>query len=312
MEQATMPALIRSPDHSPPLLDLFLAGKKPSTLRNYRTSLEAFRAFLRVETVGEACQALLSQGPGHGNALALGFRNHLRDRGLSPGTVNVRLAALRSVVKLARTLGMVSWHLEVSGVKTKSFRDTRGPGTGGTQAVLHLLRGRGDAKGSRDAALLRCLFDLALRRGEAVALDLEHVDLQAGTVSILGKGREDRELLTLPEPTRRALQKWLFHRGWEPGPLFTNFDRAGKGGRLTGRSVARILKAAGEAAGLSRPVRPHGLRHAAITAALDAGLPLRDAQRYARHADPRTTTIYDDNRLDLAGKAAATVAAGLD
>jgi integrase/recombinase XerC len=55
-------------------------------------------------------------------------------------------------------------------------------------------------------------------------------------------------------------------------------------------------------------VRPHGLRHAAITAALDAGLDVRRVAKFSRHRDLRTLTVYDDNRQDLAGVVAAVVA----
>ena len=104
--------------------------------------------------------------------------------------------------------------------------------------------------------------DLALRREEAVSLDLEHIDLESGTVAILGKGRTERERLTLPEPTKTALAAWLEVRGDEPGALFLNVDRAAKGKRLTGRSVHRILGGLGRKAGIQ--VRPHGLKHARV------------------------------------------------
>lgn len=308
-------APVPSPDPAIPvayLMDRWLSGRKATTLRTYQQSLADFGSFLGMPS-GAACRAILSRTQGAANALAMEYRDHLQDRGLAPATVNLRLAALRSLVRLARILGLVSWTLEVEGPKSQPLRDTRGPGLDGTRALLRVVQERGDAKGARDTAIVRCLFDLALRRGELVSLDLEHLDLEAGTVSILGKGRRERQLLTLPAPTRAALESWLDHRGREPGPLFPSFDRAGKGsGRIDPGTVNHILRVAGKRAGLSRRVRPHGLRHAAITAALDAGLPLRDAQRYARHADPRTTALYDDNRQDLAGRAASLVAAGLD
>ena len=83
-------------------------------------------------------------------------------------------------------------------------------------------------------------------------------------------------------------------------------DRAVKGGRLTGRLVARILGDAGERAGVGR-VRPHGLRHTSITAALDAGADIRTVQKHSRHRDIRTLTLYDDNRTDMAGQVATLV-----
>jgi integrase/recombinase XerC len=72
--------------------------------------------------------------------------------------------------------------------------------------------------------------------------------------------------------------------------------------------VARIVAAASEVAGVGT-VRPHGLRHAAITHALDvAGGDVRRVAKFSRHRDLRTLTIYDDNRTDLAGEVAALVA----
>ena len=77
------------------------------------------------------------------------------------------------------------------------------------------------------------------------------VDLEGGAVFIVGKGHNEKERFTLPEPTAAALKAWLDARGTEPGPLFLNFDRARKGHRLTGRSVHRIVKALGARAGVS-------------------------------------------------------------
>src|SRR4051812_19012773 len=64
-------------------------------------------------------------------------------------------------------------------------------------------------KGLRDVALLRLLHDLGLRRSEAVRLDIEDVDLQRNWIFISGKTRSQRELVSLPEPTRAALSAWL-------------------------------------------------------------------------------------------------------
>jgi integrase/recombinase XerC len=71
--------------------------------------------------------------------------------------------------------------------------------------------------------------------------------------------------------------------------------------------VAHILAVLGERAKIGGRVRPHGLRHTAITALLDAGAGLREAQRFSRHADPRTLMRYDDNRSDIGGAMARVV-----
>jgi integrase/recombinase XerC len=154
--------------------------------------------------------------------------------------------------------------------------------------------------------LLRLLHGLGLRRSEVVAIDLEDVDLEGGAVWILGKGRTAKERLTLPEPTRAALAAWIKVRGPEPGPLFINFDRRLKGRRLTGDGLYFLVRKLGAQAGFG--VRPHGLRHGAITEALDITRgDVRSVQKFSRHRDLRTLLVYDDNRLDLAGDVARLV-----
>jgi integrase/recombinase XerC len=111
----------------------------------------------------------------------------------------------------------------------------------------------------------------------------------------------------LPEPTRAALAAWLEARGPEPGPLFVNFDRAGKGRRLTGTAVYHIVGWLGSKAGLT--VRPHELRHLAITTALDrTNGDVRAVADFSRHKDLRPLGRYRDSRYDLAGKVSRLVA----
>ena len=266
-----------------------------------------FATFLGVQSIDEAARLLLARGHGPANHLVLMYRAHLIERDLSAATVNARLAAVRSLVTLANTLGLVPWCLNVPGIKARAYRDTRGPGREGVRAILDGATTRKDVKGVRDVAIVRLLHDLGLRRAEVVALDVVDVNVDEGAIWILGKGRSEKDRLTLPEPTLRALRDWLTVRGEEPGPLFVNCDRAGKGRRLTGRSVHRIVVAYGKGAGIT--ARPHGLRHAAITEALNAtGGDIRAVQRFSRHADVRTIQAYDDNRADLAGHVARLVA----
>jgi len=114
--------------------------------------------------------------------------------------------------------------------------------------------------------------------------------------------------LTLPEATVGALRAWLEFRGTEPGSLFVNFDRAGKGERLTGTAIYRLVRELGHKSGIT--ARPHGLRHAAITEALDLTRgDVRSVQRYSRHRNLQTLLVYDDNRQDLAGEVAKSVSA---
>jgi integrase/recombinase XerC len=157
-------------------------------------------------------------------------------------------------------------------------------------------------------ALLHLLFDLGLRRGEVVRLDIEDVDLSAGRLSILGKGRTQKEALTLPNETRAALMAWFKVRGEDPGPVFISLDPGHKERtRLTGNGLYRIIHTLGKGAGLN--VHPHSIRHTAITVSLDLlNGDLRKVARFSRHKNIQTLTIYDDNRLDLGGGVARMLA----
>ncbi len=290
------------------LVAAFLAGRTKATRRAYHSDLLDFARFVDAPDPDAAVGALLSRGHGAANAVAHAWRAHMIETGLSPATINRRLAALRSVVKLARTVGVVSWALDVESVKSQKYRDTRGPGVSGFRAMLTALDGMSDRPlVRRDRAILRLLFDLGLRRAEVTRLDRADIDLEAGTVAVLGKGRTERQTLTLPAPTIAALAAWFDVHEAE-GAAFIALDRASRGMRLSGKSVAALVARVAKAAGLGK-VRPHGLRHAAITAALDVtGGNVRNVAVFSRHRDVRTVAIYDDNRTDLGGAVAALVA----
>lgn len=298
------------------LIDSFLAGRKPTTVAAYRRDLEDFRAFVAKQPVAAAyassvdrvTREFFSLASGQANGLALGYRADLLARGLSPATVNRRLAALRSLVQLGRTLGLVGWELEIQNVGAAAYRDTRGPGHAGAMAIIAQAEDRGDRKGVRDLAIVRLLHNTALRRGEVVSLDLEHYDASTGTLAILGKGRRQRETVTMPDATLDALDAWIAARGSWTGPLFCRLDNAGLyEGRLTGEAVRLIVRRLGAGAGV--PARPHGLRHAAITEALArTNGNVSAVQSFARHRDPRVTMLYNDSRDDQAGQIAKLIA----
>jgi integrase/recombinase XerC len=207
---------------------------------------------------------------------------------------------------MARVVGLIPWDLEVEGEKAVAYRDTRGPGLEG---VRLLLSGLGDRKKDvRDRAIIRLLYDRGLRRGEAARLDVEDVDLEGYTIAVMGKGRAEKEILTIPEETRDSLAAWIKLLGAASGPLFVNLDRGGRpGGRITGRGIYEVIRQLGARVGVK--VRPHGLRHAAITEALNL-LPgnTRAVQRFSRHSNLDTVMLYDDNREDLGGKVSRLVA----
>ena len=118
------------------VLEAFLNGRTATTLRAYRQDLEDFRRYLNAASAAEAIERLLGGGQGEAHRLALGYRAWLRERDLSPATINRRLAALRSLAKLGRLIGAISWSLSVPNLRTESYRDTRGPGVEAIQKLL--------------------------------------------------------------------------------------------------------------------------------------------------------------------------------
>ena len=121
----------------------------------------------------------------------------------------------------------------------------------------------------------------------AVGADIEHLGLERGhrTLTITRKGGK---IVTIPlaPRTARAIDLAIGER--TEGPVF----RAVDGRRLDRHGAGRIVRKTARRAGTGKPVTPHTLRHAFITAALDAGVPLRGVQEAASHADPRTTMRY--------------------
>lgn len=295
------------------LIAAFFAGKNPLTLRAYERDLRDFKEFVKATSLEEAAKLLLGSGPGPANAVALSYKAHLLEKKLAPCTINRRLSALRSLVSLGRVVGVCAFSLEVSALEVQALRDTRGPGHEGVKRMLALLVNRSDKKARRDYALLRLMFDLALRRGEVVSLSVEHLELVSpsagsgyhGGLWVLGKGRNQRQRLTLPPPTQDALQAWMKERGEKEGPLFYALDPCAYGKRLTGEGVRRVVKKLGALVGMK--VRPHGLRHASITRALDLTRDLRKVQRFSRHKSMEMLRIYDDAREDFGGEVAGLV-----
>lgn len=294
------------------LVRQFLSGRSPATVTAYRADLDAFGRW--VDPFGNATDslgAMIAGGgrPGQAHALIHRWRADMIEEGLAPSTINRRLSAIRSILRLARQFGLISWRLEIDGVKTRPYRDTRGPG-GAAVALLLVEAGKSadEAKRWRDVAIIRLLYDLALRRQEVVTLDLADVDFAGSRLMVMGKGRREKAPVTMTPAVEHALAEWIRARGKRPGPLITTLAHARRGDRLTGRGLYEIVRGLGDKAGVR--ARPHGLRHSAITAALDAtNGDARRVRAFSRHAKADTVLAYDDNRADHAGDIARAVSA---
>jgi integrase/recombinase XerC len=256
-----------------------------------------------------------------GNYLFLRYVNHLRTAKQADGTkyssnaIKSKLTALRSFLKLCKSVGWVNWSIEASdGVRRVAHRDTRGPGEEGFRKIVNAITGH-KAIDVRDRAMIWMLFSPALRREEVVDIDLADLDLDHpdGPRMLVKQKMENEEKVwvSLPDETVALVREWIGRRpeGAAPGPLFTALDRRCRemGMRMDGGSVWRMVQKRGNAVDID--VSPHKFRHAAGTHALDiTNGDVRAVQKFMRHKRPDTVLIYDDNRRNLKGEIAGQVA----
>lgn len=161
---------------------------------------------------------------GEASYLIRKYRAHLREKELKEATINRRLSAIKSLIKIAFRIGLtrIDYSNLVESEKLNSYRDTKGISVGQVRKILS-LPDRATTKGRRDYAILRLLWDLGLRRGEITSLNTDDFDPDSRTVAITGKGRgREKETLTLPDVTAKALNDCLECRkeGDSKGPLF--------------------------------------------------------------------------------------------
>jgi integrase/recombinase XerC len=240
---------------------------------------------------------LFKQSSPSAREIVLGFRHHLGSAHLSAASINRHLATLRSVTRLGRMLGMMTWYLEVRGVKAERRRDVRGPAVEDVRRMLAATSGDSEAE-TRDRAIVLTFYCLGLRVSELCGLTLQETDLSRGTTWIRGKGRKEKELVPLPVVVVEAMRRYLNYRGTVPGPLFQTRGQRGKNrsGALETRSVLRIIRRLGQKVGLH--VWCHSLRHTSITQAAElgqrAGLGLDKIRAFSRHRTIATLMIYVD------------------
>lgn len=279
-----------------------LIGHKRShhTKREYRKDIDKFFVFLFGQPSSpEAVNAFLDAGKMDAIAACLRYKRQMTEQGLAPATINRRLAAIRSLAALAETVGRITWNLSaVKGEKVQVYRDTSGVDKKEYKKVLQECD-RHTLKGKRDYALLRLLWDNALRRGEIVSADIRDFESERQCLWIKGKGRAQKEKIDLSRAVTDALLAWLRARGCLDAakPLFCALDRGNYGKRLTDESIRQIVCKYCSEAGIEKQMSPHRVRHSSITAALDAtDGNVRKVQKLSRHRQLDTLLIYDDNR----------------
>lgn len=296
--------ILKNALQSDALIATFLESKGPATREAYRQDLKCFESYL-VSGVGiQSLPTLFSLTTAELNLVVLKYREHLVGKKLSPSTINRRFGAIRSLFKLARLLGHTISEIEIPNMKSEAYRDTKGPGLPAFKRMISAAANQNGMKATRDRAILRLLFDLALRASELVDLDLFHIEFEQKRLSIKGKGRTQREFLSIPSTSLESLKDWIVIRGYDPGPLFFNLVRdVPKRKRLSRIGLYELVRGLGE--DVEVKTRPHGIRHLSISEACKVaqnnGYALEEVMDHSRHKSVSTLMIYRDRERDTQG-----------
>lgn len=258
------------------LTELLRDKRSPNTRRTYAKGLKDFFVTMtQAEPSPERIAWFLSLGRFDAISLVLRYRAGLLERGLAPASINVRLAAVKSLVNYARKIGKCEYSLEdVEGLRAETYRDT----TGVSPEIFKQIAAQvqpDSLKGKRDAAILRLLWDNALRRAEVCFLNLEDYQPGEKSVWIKSKGKLTKEAIRLSDKAVVLIDDWLgaLSEVFDPlgdrssdSPLFCTVDRATFGHRLSGNVIYNLVRDSAQAAGIEKVMSPHRVRHSAITA----------------------------------------------
>ena len=228
----------------------------------------------------------------------LGF---LHKQQIKKTSISRKISSIRSFFRYLEKHGVVKENPALNVISPKLEKPI--PTYLTVDEVFHLLDSieTKTLAGKRNRAIFELLYSTGIRVSELVGLDVEDVDLERRIVRVRGKGAVER-IIPFGEKSLQAIRLYREnlqgnrHQApdiWK-GPLFLNKN----GGRLTDRSVARILNDMAVKASLTMPISPHDLRHTFATHMLDAGLDLRMVQEMLGHKSLSTTQKYTHVSID--------------
>lgn len=245
-----------------------------NTIRAYQRDIEMFFGFLADENISEVDTNILSY-----------YIAFLLKHGLDTTTVARKLSSLKSFFKALKRLGMVDTN-PADMIKTPKKKKHL-PGFLTYKQVEDSL----NIEDPRDAAIMEVLYSCGLRASELTGLNECDVDLRQEEVRVMGKGGKER-ILPLGKKARDAIRRYLGVRrassGGQKAPLFINY----RGGRLTTRSLQRIVRKHLLRVARASGTNPHIMRHSFATHLLERGADLRAVQELLGHASLSTVQIY--------------------
>jgi integrase/recombinase XerC len=302
-------------------LDEIISGlldskNKSSTRRTYKYNIKYFADFLVSGEVKKGQHLSLSESDiqkiiaqffqlsgMEAIAYLSKYQSALLGAGYAPNSVNIKIASIKSLVNFAERFELCNFNLsEIKSLPSETYKDTTGINNKKYGEILK-LPDQVTVKGKRDYALLRLLWDNALRRAEISDLDIQDFNGENGTLAIKSKGKYSKEVIYLAPATVSAIQNWLSVRTYkaEPEqPLFVSLSNRTNCHRLTGKSIYCIVRSYADEVLTDKILSPQRVRHSSITAVLDASNGnVRMAQKLSRHKSLDVLTRYDDNRVAL-------------
>ncbi len=271
----------------------------PHTARNYTSDLRQLRAYLLERRLclargGNEVDPRRLDAEAVRSYLAWLLRGHRRS------SVGRKLSSLKSFCRFLRRRGILRED-PTAGIVTPR-REKQLPVHLTVDDVFRLLEAppRDRPAGLRDRALLEVAYSSGLRVSELVGLNWEDIDAALGIVRVRGKGNRER-IVPIGNKALEALREYRARipelcRGREPDPRPVFLNRSG--GRLTTRTVARVVEHYLQKAGIAAKATPHTLRHSFATHLLNAGADLRSIQELLGHASLSTTQRYTHLHLD--------------
>jgi site-specific recombinase XerD len=220
------------------------------------------------------------------------FARWLEHRGAARATIGRRLSTVTGFYRYCTEEGFLERNPAANVRRPRQRQESTMSGLDRNELGAFLVQA--GLSGARDHALA-CLLALnGLRVSEAIGTDVDDLGLERGhhTLRIVRKGGNT---VIVPLAPRTARTVYLAVGERTEGPIFVTDT----GERMNRHQAARVVRRLARHAGIEKTISPHSLRHSFITAALDAGVPLRDVQEAASHADPRTTMRYDRARRSL-------------
>ncbi len=250
------------------------------TVLNYKIDLRSLKDFLKDEPIEKIDYITLRR-----------YLVHLKEKKLSKTTVARKIAAIRSFFRFLCRDGYVKTN-PASSLSTPK-RDKHLPKFLCEADVAKLIESPEGARVSdfRDRAILETLYSTGIRVSELVGLDVERIDQIGGVIKVYGKGKKER-IVPIGEKALRAIREYLNKRRYEEAKATKALFLNKSGGRITDRSIRRLIEKHIRKTSIKEKISPHTLRHSFATHLLDRGADLRSVQELLGHANLSTTQIY--------------------